>query len=503
MKKGIWVSQTEYLRFGESDRPLSQEIATRNRSIDFTSLGMYLPNPDPVLKKLGKDVAVYKELLGDAHLGGCVTSRKAGTKSREWAVDRNKSRSKPAKVIEAAFRNLDIDRIVGEMLDAPLFGYRVMEVLWESSGGYLLPRDVVGKPPQWFVFDEEARLRFRTKQDYIRGEAVPDRKFLVVSHEADYENPYGFPALSRCFWPVTFKKGGIKFWVIFSEKYGMPYLVGKHPRGATTGEINKLLDMLENMVQDAIAVVPEDAEVDIKEAGGKAASADIYEKLLSYCKGEISIALLGQNLTTEVKGGSFAATTGHMEVRQDVVDGDRRLVEGAFNHLISWIYEMNFAGGERPVFSLYEEEDVDAALADRDSKLMSGGQVRFTKKYFQKAYGFDEEDIEIVPPAPPQPFMPAFAESAGDAATADLVRAQEAVDGSAPEGGDLAAQSEKLLAPVIEMLQKGRFENIEQAMGSLAEIFPKMDDRGLQEMLARSIFVGKLWGRLKAGERKG
>lgn len=34
-----------------------------------------------------------------------------------------------------------------------------------------------------------------------------------------------------CFWPVAFKKGGMKFWLRFAEKFGSPWVIGKHPRG--------------------------------------------------------------------------------------------------------------------------------------------------------------------------------------------------------------------------------------------------------------------------------
>ena len=67
--KGIWVSPTEFVQFGEPSNKLSDQIATRGRSIDFHALGMYLPNPDPVLKALGKDIKVYQELRADAHVG--------------------------------------------------------------------------------------------------------------------------------------------------------------------------------------------------------------------------------------------------------------------------------------------------------------------------------------------------------------------------------------------------------------------------------------------------
>ncbi|MBR1625971.1 MAG: hypothetical protein IJ681_02380 [Bacteroidales bacterium] len=43
-------------------KKLSDEIATRKRSINFYSLGSYLPDPDIVLRKQGKDVKIYREL---------------------------------------------------------------------------------------------------------------------------------------------------------------------------------------------------------------------------------------------------------------------------------------------------------------------------------------------------------------------------------------------------------------------------------------------------------
>ena len=128
--KGIWVSPTEFVQFGESSNNLSDQIATRGRSIDFYALGMYLPNPDPVLKALGKDIKVYGDLRSDAHVGGCIRRRKAAVKALEWGVDRDKAKSRVAKNIEAIFADLPIERIITEMLDAVLYGYQPMEVMW-------------------------------------------------------------------------------------------------------------------------------------------------------------------------------------------------------------------------------------------------------------------------------------------------------------------------------------------------------------------------------------
>lgn len=285
-KQGLWIDKSTFVSFAETKQSLSAEIATRDRSIDFYSLVMYLPNPDPVLKKMGKDIKVYTELLSDGFLGGCVTSRKASVKSLEWEIDRGKAKSRQAKDIEKIFRDLNIDRIVGEMLNAPLFGYQPMEIMWSrgssrTAPSYWYPTDIVGKPQTWFVFDELNEPRFLTKLNTTAGEPLPPKKFLFPRHEPTYENPYGFAELSRCFWPLTFKKGGYKFWVKFAEKYGMPWPIGKLPRGLDPKEYAALADILEQMVQDGLAVIPDDSSVEILVAEGKGASGSIYKDLLA------------------------------------------------------------------------------------------------------------------------------------------------------------------------------------------------------------------------------
>ena len=73
---------------------LSDHIAQRGRSIDFTALGFNLPNPDPILRARGGRIELYRELRTDAHVGGCIRRRKSAVKSLEWGLDRDKARSR-------------------------------------------------------------------------------------------------------------------------------------------------------------------------------------------------------------------------------------------------------------------------------------------------------------------------------------------------------------------------------------------------------------------------
>jgi len=495
MSTKLWINEHTAISLSEKKSTLSEEIASRKRSIDFYALGMYLPNPDPVLKKMGKDITVYTELLSDAHMGGCVSSRKSGVKSLEWGIDRGKAKSRQAKLIESLFRDLDVGIILEEMLNAVLYGYQPMEIMWKKTGEYILPASIVGKPPEWFCFGQENELRFRSKENYIYGEALPERKFLLPRNNATYQNPYGFAELSRCFWPITFKRGGLKFWVIFTEKYGMPFIVGKKPRGTDKNDTDALADILEAMVQDAVAVIPDDSSVDIKEASGKSASAQIYSQLLEFCKTEVAIAILGQNLTTEVKGGSYAAAQSHMAVRKDIVDSDKKLVERTFNELIKWIFEINFSGGERPVFSMWEDEDVDKALAERDKTLTDTG-IKFTKDYYIKAYGFEEGDLEIETPGSNRSSslsrLNGLSYAEGEKAFPDQTAVDDAMASISPK--ELQIQSNGILKPIIDLIENGH--DYQEILNILSDTYPKMDDVALQEMLTRAVFVSELWGRL-------
>ncbi|OHX10272.1 hypothetical protein BI347_20975 [Chromobacterium sphagni] len=485
--KGMWVSPTEFVQFGEPRQSLSSQIATRSKSIDFYGLGMYLPNPDPVLKALGKDIKVYRELRADAHVGGCIRRRKAAVKALEWGLDRGASKSRVAKSITDIFNDLNLSRIIGEMLDAMLYGYQPMEIMWGKVGSYLVPVDIVGKPADWFVFDEDNQLRLRTKQAPLKGEELPERKFLVPRQDASYDNPYGFADLSMCFWPTTFKKGGLKFWVQFTEKYGSPWLVGKHPRSASTQETDLLLDSLEAMVQDAVAVVPDDSSVEIKEAANGANNADVYERLLHFCRSEVSIALLGQNQTTEASANRASAQAG-LEVTRDIRDGDKEVIEEALNQLVRWVCELNFNGGDRPRFEMWEQEQVDEVQAGRDEKLTRAG-AQFTSAYFKRAYNLQDGDL-VETNKPEATTSAEFAEADEEAPDQDALDA--ALD--ALSANELQADTAAMLQPLFDRIQAGA--QPDELLGSLAELYPDMDASGLQERLARAIFTAKVWGRL-------
>lgn len=471
-----------------SKKSLTEEIATRKRALNFYSIANILPDPDIVLRKQGKDVRVYKELLCDPHVFACVQSRKSGVLSLEWEINRGLDKDEKAEAIENLLKQLDIHKLISDILDATQFGFQPLEIIWKrDKSGYILPERIVAKPPEWFCFDDNNTLKFRTKENYY-GEELPNKKFLLAQNNPSYNNPYGERTLSRVFWPVTFKKGGLKFWVIFTEKYGMPHLIGKHPRGATKEETNTLADMLEEMVQDAIAVIPDDSSVEIQEAN-KSSSAAIYEQLIDKMNAEISKAILGQTLTTEIGStGSYAASNTHFAIRQDIIDADKKLVESVINQLIQWIYEINFSTADIPVFEMYAPEDVDLTLAQRD-KILSDTGVKFTKEYFIKNYGLEDEDFDIrediLPIATPN-----FSEFKEET---PIVQGQKQIEDLFKflSETELSKQAQNMLSPLISLIEN--CEDYEEAYELLTD--KNLKSKKFEQTLQKAMFLCELQGR--------
>lgn len=452
---GLYVSPTEFVRFAEGQRSkgLSDHIATRHRSPDFHALGMYLPNPDPILKKLGKDISVYADLRSDAHVGGCIRRRKGAVVRMEWRVERDRASARMAKLAEQVLGNLDMRRLLRELLDAPLYGWQPLEVIWSGrqGGGAVVPVDVLAKPAQWFQFDGEAQLRFRSRDNPLLGELLEPRKFLVPAQDASYANPYGFADLSMCFWPTVFKRGGLKFWVTFTEKFGTPWVVGKSPRGTGKPDQDALLGQLEAMVQDAVAVIPDDGSVEIVEAAGKTGSADLYEKLLMFCRSEISIALLGSNQTTE-KDSTYASAKAGNQVADELRDADARLAEASINQLLRWMVDLNEGeAAPAPKFELFEQEEVDQDQAKRDEILVRAG-ARLTREYFMRTYDLEEGDIDEAAPIQPMPPTAAPLAQAQAQATAADPAANTAAATAGPAFAEPAAPS-PVATPATELTE--------------------------------------------------
>ena len=506
---GIWVSDTEYLDFSEvPDRgALTSEIASRQTAWDWIdSLGL-MPDPDPVLRKLSDGgTSVLESLTADGHLCSVIQSRKLGTLKKEFrwepgSVTGEKATSAAKKLrddIAADLERIDLYNLVSGILDAPYYGISPVELSWKPADSRMRITDLVVKPGRWFGYNESNRPRFISAANPWQGEAIPFGKFVFVRHFPTYDNPYGLRLLSRCFWPVAFKKGGIKFWVTLAEKYGIPFLVGKYRQGASEPEQRRMLNDLAAMVQDAVAVIPQGGTVEMLQTKGEG-GADIHRELKTAMDAEMSKVIMGQTLTAEVseRGGSRAQGQVHEDILEDFRQGDQTLVKTAMED-IAWLYgQVNAPGVPTPTFHWFEEEEPKKEMAERDKTLKETG-VRFRKSYYMRTYNLNEDDFEIVEEQPggTGPAGPAgpFAEE-GDRFTPEQQQIEDVADRVLPLGADALSENEAAILAAIE-----EAESFDDAVIRLLELYPRMAVSGLVDLVERLWLNAELYGRAVAGE---
>lgn len=393
------------------------ELFTRASSAaEVLSILDILPDPDTVLANKGGELFIYRQLTYDSHVDSCITSREAGMLSCEYEFRVDSLRRNETKALDFCNENfgaLDMERLFRDIQEAVYFGFSALEKIYRRDGGNIVFDDVIGRPQEWFKFNHSNQPLFLSKEHPTEGELVDMNIIELVRYRHSYRNPYGERKAARFFWPVVFKKSDWKFWLRFVEKYGgaLMYIITDEPDLANR---NLMLNMLEDMIETGVGVFKRGGVGDslLTIDVNKGASNEIYTALHAACDAEISKSILGQTLTTEQgEVGSQALGKVHQDVRQDIIESDKKMVASAMNRLVRDIVSKNFNIDTFPIFHFFEEEQVNLDKAEMYTKLYSLG-VRFKKELLAKEFNLDDAGFDLTEPVATTPgaVMAQFAE---------------------------------------------------------------------------------------------
>lgn len=514
---GLWVSPTEFRAADELRKEeLGRETFTALAATGFDPASWLgtLPDPDPVLEKMpGVGMEALRAVLADPKVTASVQSRKLITlKKQDWVLEPGHAEGEEPTEDAVRLRDrlandlerVDMYNLFSEILDAPLFGYSVVELIWSRRDSSLSIADLIPRPPEWFGWDSERKLKFITAS--CVGEEVDPLKAIAVRHFPASWNQYGLRLLSRCLWPVAIKKGGIRFWTTLCEKFGMPWVIGKARSGAPKSERQDILSQLSRMVQDAVAVITSGTDVQVETMAGTTGS--IHQDLVSYMDSAIAMVLMGQTLTADIgSSGSKAAAETHKDLLTDYAAADETLICNFMENL-GWTYgQVNAPGTMSPTFRYREPEDYDAQ-ADLDKKLADTG-VRFTKTHYTRRYNLAEDEFEIGETGDGR----AEAGDGLDHAQGEggYTPDQQALEDLADTGRDKAAKifgthmAERIRAIVQE---SDSFEDVQSRLaaaladGGIVETGHALSssENDLESLVQQALVAADLWGRFQVGE---
>jgi len=210
----------------------------------------------------------------------------------------------------------------------------------------------------------------------------------------------------------------------------------------------------------------------------------------------IDKAILTNALSTEQqsKGGYSSAAAGS-EIVESLGKELKDYPKELFGKLFKAIVDLNLGTGKYPEFTTYEEDLTNKEFAERDEILSRIG-VKHTKTYFGNRYNLKEDEFELTTPSTGDPSSQIQQDKSpsefSESMFAERSRSEEAAD-QLPDKL-LQMQIEKTLKPVLDLINNSAdFNEVEE---KLSEIYPKMDPKGIENLLTKLIFISEIEGRL-------
>lgn len=349
-------------------------------------------NPDEIVRNRGGGkLKVYKELMRDDQVKSTLQQRRTATTKTEWYVQPGSEDQRDIEIAEFVneqIKQLKFDQLTDKMLYALHYGYSIGEIMWayDEQQGKIVIDTIKVRDRDRFSFSENNNLILHRGLDQ---DIMPEDKFWCVTFGADHDdNPYGEGLAHSLYWPVFFKRNGVKFWLIYLEKYGMPTAAAKLTHGQFQDpQQRQIARQIINTIQtDSGVVVPDDFTLELIEAT-RSGHAD-YNAIKTAMDEAISKVVLSQTMTTD-NGSSQSQATVHNEVKQDLIKSDADLICESFNaQVITRLVDHNYPDVQNypQVWRRTEPQQDLLQLAERDNKIMQLGYEP-TEDYVQDTYG--------------------------------------------------------------------------------------------------------------------
>lgn len=311
----------------------------------------------------------------DLHLKNVAMKRKKAVARHGWeilTVDDSPEAEAQKEGLKVFYENLRVTSVmeqdqqggvsllVRQMMDAVGKRYAVHEIVWVPGGTAKAPRlrgarretkpELNGQAtrpsnfmtaefrfcPLWFFENRTGRLRFLEQEYALEGVEMPPQQWLVT---------VGDGIMEGCSVAYMFKHLPLKDWLAFSEKFGMPGLIGKTGAKKGSTEWQAMLDALKSFCNDWAAVV--NAGEAIETVDIKAGIQIPYPPLIEYCDKRMAAAWRGADLST-ISGTGQDSTGASLQGQEESVlqEDDAQWISETLNnrvdcHVIRYLFGTN------------------------------------------------------------------------------------------------------------------------------------------------------------------
>lgn len=325
---------------------------------------------------------IYTDVEIDMHLTGCVGQRKGFVSKRGFKmVDKSGKKSDEAT---ALLETEWFDEFVSLVLDSRYYGHSLIQFDVPTSRDGEMQFPMPELVPRKHVRPEYGVI-VRNQND-VPQSGISYREGELADWCIEVGKPHDLGLFLKCCPSALSKKNMLAFWDGFGEIFGMPIRIAK-----TTSQDQKTRGMIETMLSKMGAafygVFPNDTEIEIKESS-RGDAYNVYDKRIDRANSELSKGILNQTMTID-SGSSLSQSQVHLEVFENVISNDQRLVRNVVNNkLIPFMVKHGF-GVDGYTFEwddtvVYTPEHI----REVERMLITGG-YEIDPKYFADKYGIE------------------------------------------------------------------------------------------------------------------
>jgi phage gp29-like protein len=283
---------------------------------------------------------VVDAMRRDDRVSGCLERRTQALPALPFQLEPGKGAQagKVLELVEENFERIFPDGVISEVHTwGAMLGLGVGQLVWEVRDGLWMPR-LRTWHPRFCMWRWDTRAWHVNTEQQAAVQMVPGDGQWVLFSLKSLERAYMYGALRYLFVPWLLRQWALRDWGRWSEVYGSPIRLARTPSGADEADKQRFLREVALLGGESTIRLPVSADptqqfnVELMEA--KSTGADGFEGLISKAETSIAIALLGQNLSTEVKGGSFSATQVHESIRAEILQSDAQQLAKCFREQV-------------------------------------------------------------------------------------------------------------------------------------------------------------------------
>ena len=385
------------MRQKDESLPIFFEVAARELSLNRLFLKDRVEDwVDSVIRRFPDGLEGYKRILEDDQVYAAWQQRRLALVDREIDVrpgGTDKASEMAADWLKEQVEHLDFPSIIEDAHYGIYYGFSVSEMMYAQDGRHVAIDNILVRDRTRFRITHDWQLRLiDTEEGQDPGMEIPPNKMWVFQSGGTHvDESYGMGVAHYLYWLVLFRRGVIRDWLSYLERFAGPTAIGKYPPGAPEKDIQRLVESLLAFRSDSAIALPEDMLIETIQNNSTAATdyGAPYDRFTS----AISKVILSGTMTME-DGSSLSQAQVHADVAESVQRADARRVYGSLSRPspygpapFQWLTAWNFPNAKVPhLFAQFETPEDVNKVAVRD-ELLSRIGIRPDQDKVDKTYG--------------------------------------------------------------------------------------------------------------------